>query len=237
MNESRIIVAMDGMTSDENMKLVSVLKEEVAGFKFNSALDRHAERIIGYTRQESSGSIIWSDIKVHDIPNTVKNRIQEHASMGTNWITVHASGSLEMIRSAVGVKPKVNILAVTVLTSLNEDDCNLIYGGPVKPTVLKFSMVAKEAGAWGIVCSGLELKFLKEKGITGIKKVVPGIRPAFHGQSDDQKRKMTPAEAIQAGASYLVVGRPITQADSPLEAAEKINDEVARALAEMVGGE
>lgn len=231
MAESRIIVAIDNKIPDEIMQLVRLLQGKVAGFKFNDALDTNAERIIGFVKKEAPDHIIWSDIKAHDIPQTVKNRIQNYANLGAHWVTVHASGGIEMMRYAVSVKPAVNVLAVTVLTSLDEDDCNLSYNGPVKPTVLRFALMAKEANTWGLVCSGQELEFLKKKGITGIKKVVPAIRPDWFGKKDDQKRKMNPTEAIQAGADYLVIGRPIHGSDDPVEAAKKINEEIEAALA------
>jgi len=231
---SRIILALDGKSMDEVMTFVESLKNEVAGFKFNDALDQHAERVIGFVKKEAPGAFIWADIKAHDIPQTVANRLKKYAGMGVHWITVHASGGLTMMRYAVAVEPSIKIIAVSVLTSLGEDECNLIYGGPVKATVLKFALMAKDAGVWGLVSSAKELEFLRKHGITGIKKITPGVRPEWYGKKDDQKRRMTPGEAIKAGADYLVIGRPITQAEEPLIALQKINEEVARALAELI---
>jgi orotidine-5'-phosphate decarboxylase len=143
-----------------------------------------------------------------------------------------------MMRAAVkgaekNVNKKVKILGVTVLTSMNEEECNLSFGAPVKAKVLQFARNAVLAGLYGIVCSPLELEFLSKFPETdSLIKVTPGIRPQWHiDPSDDQSRITTPAKAVKMGSDYLVIGRPILKADDPLEAFLKTKDEVEKAEA------
>ncbi|MDZ7798898.1 MAG: orotidine-5'-phosphate decarboxylase [Patescibacteria group bacterium] len=232
MNEGRIILALDNKNRDEIMDLVEKLKSVVYGFKFNDALDKEAKKVIGFVRENAPDCIIMADPKLHDIPNTVGNRAANFEEMGVNWLTVHASGGIKMMEKAVERAPTVRILGVTILTSLSNQDCNLTYGLPAMEKVIQFARWSKSAGCSGIVCSAKELLFLGkyDDEFDDLMKVVPGIRPKGYGQSDDQKRKMTPGEAIKTGADYLVIGRPITTADDPVEAAERINREIKEAL-------
>ncbi len=234
MNESRIVVALDGKTRDQIIELVRKLKGTVGGFKFNDALDIRAEEVLCPIRIETGGqTIIMADPKLHDIPNTVGNRAKNFEAMQASWITVHASGGVAMMRAAVKKVHNSKILAVTVLTSHTNQDCNLTYGVPSMEGVLRFARWAVLAEVWGIVCSPKELEFLsKYPELANLVRVTPGIRPAG-ADVDDQKRIATPSGAILAGADYLVIGRPILNADDPVAAAEKINEEVAEALKEL----
>lgn len=236
MKKSPIIVALDGKTPDEIMGLIERLKGHVGGFKFNDALDRHAEQMLGYVRQEAPDHIIMADPKLHDIPNTVGNRAANFEAIGGDWITVHASGGIAMMRAAVEKAPRSKILAVTVLTSLTNQDCNLTYSVPSLEGVLRFARWAVLAEVWGIVCSAMELEFLnKYPELDNLVRITPGIRPAGT-DTNDQKRIATPRGAILAGADYLVIGRPIIEAEDPASAAGEINEEAEKALQDLEMG-
>jgi len=147
---------------------------------------------------------------------------------------VHASAGIEAMMSAVANKGQALVLAVTVLTSLEENNANLIFGGPSKARVLQFARDAKLAGCDGIICSPQELELLgKQKELGGLLKITPGVRPEW-ASAGDQKRIMTPAEAIKAGATALVIGRPITkpptEIGSPVDAAKRIAEEISAVL-------
>lgn len=173
------------------------------------------------------------DLKLHDIPNTVLNTVRRlRATIKPTMLTVHASGGEQMVRQAVmagtPVQPEyadaVRILAVTALTSLSSDDTRLIYGADTDQVVTKLAAAAYRADVWGVVCSYAELQHIPEP----LLSIVPGIRPAWYkpAKQDDQKRATTPAEAIAAGADFIVIGRPITQHGDPAEAMRMTADEI-----------
>jgi orotidine-5'-phosphate decarboxylase len=237
VKESRIIVALDGLTWDEMLRLIHLLYDWVAGFKFNDALDKNAMGILGNIRSICKEHILWADPKLHDIPNTVGNRMRNFSEMGATWVTVHASGGVAMMKKAVENQGKSRVIGVTVLTSLNEDDCMRIYRRTVAEAVKDFSLDVKEAGGWGLVCAPRDLPALSPfPEVSSLTKITPAIRPTW-AVARDQKRPTTPAEAIKGGARYLVVGDPIlrppAEIGSPLEAAKLINQEVEEALASM----
>jgi orotidine-5'-phosphate decarboxylase len=229
--DSRIIIPLDGKTEEEALELVEKLKGRVWAFKVNDLLaDCGVEIIVELKHQ---GCNVMADPKLYDIPNTVKNTARKIAAAGANLCTVHASGGLAMMKAAQD-SVMMGILGVTILTSFDEENAHLIYGAPIKAKVLQMARMAQMAGCIGIVCSPKELAFLKgQPGTEELVKVVPGIRPAWHQKEDDQKRKATPGDAIRDGAKYLVIGRPITGHDNPVEAAEMTNEEVEAALKEL----
>jgi orotidine-5'-phosphate decarboxylase len=166
-----------------------------------------------------SGRQVFLDLKYHDIPNTVSAAVCEAARLGVSMLTVHASGGCKMLRAAAEAAQNANtnllVLAVTVLTSLDEADLNMLgLRGGVLDEVLRLAALALSNGCQGIVASALEASALREKFGRDFIIVTPGVRPAGSG-ADDQARVVTPAEAIAAGASYIVVGRPITEAPDP----------------------
>lgn len=169
---------------------------------------------------------VFLDLKLHDIPAQVAGAVTAAAETGASLLTVHASGGPEMIRAAVGAAGgRVTILAVTVLTSLDDDDLDRIgMEGPPEKAVLKLAELALDHGAPGLVCSPREVAHLRERfgprSQGGPLLVVPGIRPQAAG--DDQKRTLSPREALDAGADLLVIGRPITEASDPSAAARDI---------------
>lgn len=173
------------------------------------------------------GLPIFLDLKFHDIPNTVAGAVRAAAGLGVAIVNVHAAGGpamLEAARRAAGDGPdRPRIIAVTVLTSLDAGDL-AAAGVTAQPLdqVIRLSRLAAGHGLDGVVCSPLELHAVREACGSDFLTVVPGIRPAGHGRSDDQKRTMTPAEARRAGADILVIGRPVTGADDPGAAAGSI---------------
>lgn len=223
MNSSPIILALDSADVDAVLSMVDKTKEYVGVYKLGLEF---------YLAQGSSGVAkiqqahpevkIFLDLKLHDIPNTVKGACKSIASLNPFILTVHASGGAEMIRAAAEVLPNTLIAAVTVLTSLDSAQLK-VMGLPDDPTTLAVTLAknAVENGARAIVCSPLEVAVIKAAVGDRAVLITPGVRMAS-SSSDDQKRVMTPAQAIAAGSDYLVIGRPITGATDPHLAAADI---------------
>lgn len=175
---------------------------------------------------------IFLDLKLHDIPHTVKGAAAAIASLQPRFLTVHASGGPAMIEAAVVAIPQTDVTAVTILTSLSEDDLFRIgFASPALESAVALASLAVNAGARAIVCSPLEIEAIRAAVGLSIHIITPGVRPASEMGSDDQKRTMTPRDAITAGASYVVIGRPITQrwregADAMSAQARAIADEI-----------
>ncbi len=254
--KDRIIVALDVSTPDEAIKLVEELLPHVGCFKiglqFITAMlgsiivpslegasgSIYNLRRIRYLFECLKGNILW-DGKFDDIPNTVGGASGEVNKIGVKMFNVHASAGAEAIAKAVENKGDALVLGVTVLTSIDENECVSIFGGKPEDRVVYFAETSNRMGADGVICSAKELKPISKALIAGnFLKVTPGIRPKW-AQTGDQKRVMTPYEAIKAGADYLVIGRPIRkppkEIGTPVDAAKKIAEEIEQALAE--GGE
>ncbi len=213
MNTAKIIVALDGMNTKNAFKIAKVLKGKVWGFKLNDLLYEDLSII----KELKKYGKIFLDVKLYDIPNTVSNSVKRLSKLGADIITVHASGGIEMMRSAKRNAGKSKIITVTVLTSKELKS---------KVEVLKLANDALIAKMDGIVCSGMELTSVsKIRGSKQLIKVVPGIRPTWYKAKDDQKRKMTPKQAFELGADYLVIGRPITESKNILETLELLRRE------------
>ncbi|MDO8495081.1 MAG: orotidine-5'-phosphate decarboxylase [bacterium] len=204
-----IIVALDGMTKKEALKMAQELKGLVWGFKVNDLLFEGVEII----KKLKKFGKVFADAKLHDIPNTVANSVARLSKAEADLITVHASGGVEMMRAAKKVAGKSKLIAVTVLTSQKSGK-----------SVGQLAKDAQKAGVDGVVCSADELK--KVKKLKNLIKVVPGIRPEWYKSKDDQQRIASPRQALENGADFLVIGRPITQSPSPLAALKKILAEV-----------
>jgi orotidine-5'-phosphate decarboxylase len=173
---------------------------------------------------------LFLDLKLHDIPNTVAGGVRAVADLKPALLTIHAGGGSAMMRAAVEAaretSPLTKMIAVTILTSLDDGDLDAMgYRDPVETQVLRLARLAQEAGVDGVVCSPREVAALRRQCGGDFILVVPGIRPAAAALGD-QKRVMTPKDAIAAGASRLVIGRPITEAADPAEAARAIAAEV-----------
>lgn len=228
--EKRIIVALDGIPREDALELAKTLSGLVWGFKVNDLLVECGIEIVSALKEYGG---VFADAKLHDIPNTVSNGVKRLQGAGADLITIHASGGAKMIAAAAQAAGEARILAVTVLTSLGEDDSQGIFGRSPAEAVLGFARLARSSGASGIVCSSHELTLLGEdQELADLLKVIPGIRPRWYATADDQKRVKGPAQALQEGADLLVIGRPITKHEDPAQAVELIEDEIRREIAE-----
>ena len=222
----KIIVALDVPTRKETQALVDQLRDRVAFFKIGLQLYTAEGPEIVRTVL-SSGGKVFLDLKLHDIPNTVARAVEAANALGVQLLTIHLSGGAAMIRAASRTaKSKTLILGVTVLTSSNEQTLRETgVTDNIDDQVLRLTRLGVENGIDGIVASAHEIKRLRSEFGDKITVVVPGIRPSW-ADVGDQKRTMTPRQAIDAGANYLVIGRPITAHKNPGEALEKILDEI-----------
>jgi len=231
---ARLLCAVDTTDLDVAKSLSKRLEGRVGGLKLGMELfNSHGPEGV---RKVVKDHPLFLDLKMHDIPNTVAGGIKAVAPLRPLLTTIHAAGGAAMMRAAMaaaitagenngGERPKV--VAITLLTSIDKDDLpQLGMKGPVADQVLRLADLAQQSGADGVVCSALEVKALRKRCGKDFLLVVPGVRPAW-STANDQKRIVTPAEAIVAGADYLVVGRPITQARDPVEAATRIAEEMA----------
>ena len=228
----RIFVALDTTDLDRALALGRGLKGFIGGVKvgkeFFTALGPAGVGALG-----ELGLPVFLDLKFHDIPATVAGAVRAALALKPFIINVHASGGAEMMRAAVeaadGPAPAFNkplVVAVTVLTSLADEDLAATgVAGDAAAQVLRLAGLAKRSGLNGVVCSAREVEALRAALGDDFKLVVPGIRPQW-AAADDQKRIVTPAEAVAKGADYLVIGRPITAADDPADAARRIAAEL-----------
>lgn len=226
----RLIVALDVPNAERALELVDKLKDRAGVFKIGKQLFV-AEGPDLVREIVSRGNRVFLDLKFHDIPNTVASAVKSAAALGASMLTVHTSGGLKMLKAAVEAAAKSPhpplILGVTVLTSLGDEDLQQIgIGGRVIDQVLRLAALARQAGCGGVVASPHEARAIRSDLGTGFAIVTPGVRPAGAAVGD-QARVLTPAQAIEAGANYLVIGRPITEAIDPAQAAQSIVDEIA----------
>lgn len=186
--------------------------------------------------QKASGLPIFLDQKFHDIPNTVAGAVRAACQLGIAMLTIHTSGGRAMMEAAAKAatdaahefpKPRPMIIGVTVLTSMDDADLSATgVNSPVSDQVRRLAGLARTSGLDGIVCSPLEAEMLRADLGPGFKLVTPGVRPVWSA-ANDQKRFMSPADALKAGADYLVIGRPVTAAQDPAAAATRIAAEIA----------
>jgi orotidine-5'-phosphate decarboxylase len=225
-----IIAALDVPSAEQALKLAQQIAPVVGAFKIGSELFTSAGPDI-VKKIRATGAAVFLDLKFHDIPNTVAKAVASATRLDVQMITIHTSGGGEMMRAAeksaqdtaksLGLPPPL-VLGVTVLTSIDsnalaEIGCDSNVGHQVE----RLASLAVKSGLRGLVCSPLEIADLREILPAHIQLVTPGIRTGAE-KADDQKRTLTPREAIQAGASWLVIGRPIYAAENPRAAAEKI---------------
>ncbi|MFZ1131071.1 MAG: orotidine-5'-phosphate decarboxylase [Terriglobales bacterium] len=221
----RLIVALDVSSSAAARNIVAAVGDSALTYKVGMQLYT-AEGPAAVRELVGSGRRVFLDLKYHDIPNTVASAVREAAQLGVTMLTVHASGGGKMLRAAVdaaqATKPDALVLAVTVLTSLDDVDLGKIgLRGGVLDQVLRLAALALSNGCKGVVASAHEAAALREEFGNDFAIVTPGVRPAGSGH-DDQARVVTPSEAIAAGSSHIVVGRPITEAADPAAEARAI---------------
>ena len=223
-----IIVALDVPSAESALKLAELVAPAVGAFKIGKELFVSAGPDI-VKKIRATGASVFLDLKFHDIPNTVAKACSAASNLGVWMLNVHASGGLEMMeaaRTAVNASStKPLLIAVTVLTSMNQQQLNQIgVVGDLATHVLNLAKLTQQAELDGVVCSALEASMLRQKLGTEFCLVTPGIRPANANQ-DDQSRVVTPKDALNMGASYLVIGRPITLATDPLQALIAIHNQ------------
>jgi len=233
----RIIFAMDVAHFEDAQRFVRLLRNRIGLFKVGKQLFTHAgPKVLDMIRQH--GQRAFLDLKFHDIPNTVAKASQEATRLEVAMFNVHALGGLEMMKAAVqatrdkakelGIR-KPLLLGVTVLTSLDDQSLRQVgIEGSVEEAVSRLARLAVEAGMDGVVASPREIGLIRKACGQDFVVVTPGVRPATVAQ-DDQRRVLTPGDAIKAGADYLVIGRPIQHAPDPVEAVERIVEEIQTA--------
>lgn len=211
MANSPIILAVDTSDFDTARAWIDATRESIDIYKLGLEffLTFGCAGIESIARE--SGASIFLDLKLHDIPNTVKKSAGVVDHLHPRFLTVHASGGAAMISAAVSAVTSTSITAVTVLTSLAHADLfDLGYAKPALETAVSMARVATTAGATSIVCSPLEIEAIRGVIPQSVEIITPGVRPADEAGGDDQMRTMTPAQAMKAGANFLVIGRPIT---------------------------
>ena len=232
-----LCVALDGSDRGWILDMAGALASEVGWLKIGlEAFAAHGPPLVSSVAE--LGCRVFLDVKLHDIPNTVRGAAAVCAAAGVGMLTVHASGGRDMLSAAVeGVRRAApgtppGVIAVTVLTSLDSRSLHEVgYATEVEETALGLARLAASCGVAGVVVSAREARRVRAACGPDFLLVTPGIRPSGHG-ADDQRRTMTPAEAVRQGADILVVGRPITRAESPIAAARSIVSEIASVRSE-----
>lgn len=232
-SDSRVIVALDYPDQEKALALVGRLDPSLCRLKVGKEMfTRLGPPFVEVLR--SRGFDLFLDLKFHDIPNTVAAACDAAADLGVWMINLHASGGRRMMETArerlEARTQRPLLVAVTILTSLSGEEIHEIgFAGDPADNVSRLARLTQQAGLDGVVCSPREAEMLRRDLTDDFLLVTPGVRPKQAAQ-DDQRRVMTPAEAIRAGSSYLVVGRPITGAADPVEALQLINQEIAANL-------
>jgi orotidine-5'-phosphate decarboxylase len=226
-----ILVALDVESAAKALHLADQLRGSVGGYKIGKQLFT-AEGPAMVRELTSRGDRVFLDLKFHDIPNTVAGAIQSAVATGAWMVNVHASGGSAMMQAAAAAatkaaaalgRPRPLVIGVTVLTSMTDATLNEVsVSRPMLDQVVHLAKLARAAGLDGVVASPQETRAIRTACGADFQIVTPGIRPADQQGKDDQARTLTPAEAVSAGATYLVIGRPITAAPNPRHAAESI---------------
>jgi orotidine-5'-phosphate decarboxylase len=233
----KVIFALDVPTLEETRRFVNLLKDRVGFFKVGLELFTAFGKEAVQAAQREGGRV-FLDLKLHDIPTTVSRAAEEAVKLGVEMLNLHATGGLEMMRETVDRcrklaqklgRPSPKILAVTILTSLDEENMKEVgLVGPLRERVVSLAELAQRAGIDGVVASPQEIIPLRQYCGPRFIIVTPGIRPAFaESAKDDQKRVMTAKEAISAGADFIVIGRPVRLAPDPAAAMDKVLAEIS----------
>jgi orotidine-5'-phosphate decarboxylase len=226
-----VAVALDAPDLETAARWAALVTPHVSTVKVGLELYlRYGPQVVATVRGASRMSV-FLDLKLHDIPATVAGAARAVARLRPDVLTVHALGGADVIRAAVEAAPGTMVAAVTVLTSLGDDDLGRIgMMGRVPDAVLRLATLSVEAGAQGLVCSPREVSAVRAEVGTGVTLITPGVRPAG-SEANDQARVATPEEALLAGADLLVIGRPITSASDPGAAAAAIAASLRRVVA------
>ncbi|MEM1057810.1 MAG: orotidine-5'-phosphate decarboxylase [Verrucomicrobiota bacterium] len=226
MATDKIIVALDYASAEEAMSMVHQLKDHIGFYKIGSQLfTLEGPAVVKAVLAE--GVDVMLDLKFHDIPVTVIKSIEAVKDLGCRFATLHTTGGAEMMLAAqLGTEnSNLELLGVTVLTSMDSDTLGMVgFDHSVPGQVMMLARLASQCGLSGLVCSPQEIGFLREMLEIPMKLVTPGIR-AKDAETDDQRRTMTPSQALEEGADHIVIGRPITKAPDPAAAARAILDE------------
>lgn len=232
-----IIFPLDVASLSSAKQYVELLSDSVGMFKVGLELFIQSGSEVIHFIKNISAAGVFLDLKLHDIPETVARAMDRIAGLGVTFTTVHCGETPRMLGAAVAASGgNVGVLGITVLTSVSTADINAAgfqneFSADMSKLVVKRAAMAKAAGCTGVVCSGREVRMIKDALGKDFIAVTPGIRPAWEGMGkNDQRRVTTPAQAIQNGADYLVIGRPIRDAASPKQAAEQIAREIETAL-------
>ena len=233
MSKAPIVLAVDTPDLSTAIEWVKATQESVSVFKlgleFFLTFGSDGVKAI----KDVTDSDIFLDLKLHDIPHTVSGATKAVAHLAPKFLTVHASGGAAMIKAAVDAVPSTHITGVTILTSLSEADVTQIgYAANALTSAVGLATLATSAGAGAIVCSPLEIAAIRTAVGANPIIITPGVRPADSTKSDDQVRTMTPRDAIQAGATLVVIGRPITQSWS--QGADAMRDRAAQIAADLL---
>ena len=222
-NSSQVILALDFNDMASTVEMINLTKEHIGiyklGLEFYLAQGKSG---VNEIQDKFTDIEIFLDLKLHDIPNTVAGACRSVADLNPKFLTVHASGGSKMISAASSTLPKVEITAVTILTSLDKEQMVAMgLNEKIENLTLSLAKNAVNSGARAIVSSPQEVSLLRKHLGEKVTLITPGVRPSG-AERDDQERIMTPREAIEAGADFVVIGRPITKASDPKQAAEAI---------------
>jgi orotidine-5'-phosphate decarboxylase len=233
MSKAPIVLAVDTPSLSSAIEWVKATQDSVSVFKlgleFFLTFGSDGVKAI----KDVTDSDIFLDLKLHDIPHTVSGAAKAIAHLQPKFLTVHASGGAAMIKTAVDAVPSTFITGVTILTSLSEDDVTEIgYASNALSSAVGLAALATSAGARAIVCSPLEITAIRSKVGASPVIITPGVRPADSTNTDDQVRTMTPKAAIDSGASFVVIGRPITQSWS--QGSSAMRDKAAQIAADLI---
>ena len=222
-NSSQVILALDFSDMASTVEMINLTKEHIGIYKLGLEFYlAHGKSGVKEIQSRFTDIEIFLDLKLHDIPNTVAGACRSVADINPKFLTVHASGGSKMISAASSTLPKVEITAVTILTSLDQEQMLAMgLSENIENLTLSLAKNAVNSGARAIVSSPQEVSLLRKNLGEKVTLITPGVRPSG-AERDDQERIMTPRQAIEAGADFVVIGRPITKASDPKQAAEAI---------------
>ena len=222
-SNSQVILALDSSDIPSTMEMIEKTKDYIGVYKLGLEFYlAHGKEGVEKIQASFSDIEIFLDLKLHDISNTVAGACRSIADLSPRFLTVHASGGSKMIAAASSSLPKVEITAVTILTSLDQEALLAMgFKEKIEDLTLALAKNAVNSGARAIVSSPQEVSFLRKHLGKAVTLITPGVRP-LGAERDDQERVMTPRQAIEAGADFVVIGRPITKATDPKQAAEAI---------------